>query len=118
LDYHFIAYMYRLRYIKRWSLMRNVVGENAAEHSYHVAVLTHVLCEIGNKVFARKLDAGKAVTFALYHDVTEVFTGDIPTPVKHQNPAILGNFREIEKLASQRLLDMVLRYFRPSMSLS
>ncbi|WJH34716.1 5'-deoxynucleotidase [Paenibacillus sp. CC-CFT747] len=107
MDHHFFAYMYRLRYIKRWSLMRNVVEENVAEHSYHVALLAHVLCTIGNDLFGRKLDADKAVTLALFHDATEVFTGDIPTPVKHQNPTILSSFRGIEQLAAERLLAMV-----------
>lgn len=107
MDHHFLAYMYRLRYIKRWSLMRNVVDENVAEHSYHVAMLTHVLCTIGNVVYGRSYATDRAVTMALFHDATEVFTGDIPTPVKHQNKVILSSFREIEQVASRRLLDMV-----------
>lgn len=93
---HFFAYMYRLRYIERWSLMRNVVKENVAEHSYHVAMLTHSLCTIANEVFDKEVETDKAVSMALFHDATEVFTGDIPTPVKHHNQDILSNFREIE----------------------
>ncbi|UVI28582.1 5'-deoxynucleotidase [Paenibacillus spongiae] len=114
MDSHFIAYMYRLRYIERWSLMRNTTRENVAEHSYHVALLAHMLCEIGNRIFGRSLNADRAATMALFHDATEVFTGDIPTPVKHHNPKMLTNFREIEALAAERLLDMVPGTLQPS----
>jgi len=107
MDSHFFAYMYRLRYIERWSLMRNTVKENVAEHSFHVAILTHVLCTIANEVYGRQVPTDRIVSMALFHDATEVFTGDIPTPVKHHNPKILSNFREIEQLAAERLLDMV-----------
>jgi len=107
MEKHFSAYMYRLRYIERWSLMRNVMPENVAEHSYHVALLTHMLCTIGNAEFNQQVDTNQAVTMALFHDATEVFTGDIPTPVKHHNPRILANFREIEDIASERLISMV-----------
>ncbi|CAG7630798.1 5'-deoxynucleotidase [Paenibacillus allorhizosphaerae] len=107
MDSHFFAYMYRLRYIERWSLMRNVMRENVAEHSFHVAVLTHLLCTIANEQFGKQLPTDKIVSMALFHDATEVFTGDIPTPVKHHNPKILANFREIEHLAAERLLDMI-----------
>jgi len=104
---HFFAYLFRLRYIERWSLMRNTKKENVAEHSYHVAVLTHALCTIANEVFRKSVPTEQAVTMALFHDSTEVITGDIPTPVKHHSAKMLGNFREIEQLASQRLLQMV-----------
>lgn len=107
MEKHFSAYMYRLRYIERWSLMRNVMPENVAEHSFHVALLTHMLCTIGNIEFGKQIDTNHAVTLALFHDATEVFTGDIPTPVKHHNPRILANFREIENIASERLVNMV-----------
>ncbi|NWL89807.1 MULTISPECIES: 5'-deoxynucleotidase [unclassified Paenibacillus] len=107
MNYHFSAYMYRLRSIKRWSLMRSTTEENVAEHSFHVALLAHLLCEIGNKLFQRQLNAERAATLALFHDATEVFTGDIPTPVKHHNPKLLGSFREMESIAGERLLSMV-----------
>ncbi|MEI7024786.1 5'-deoxynucleotidase [Paenibacillus sp. y28] len=107
MNHHYLAYMYRLRYITRWSLMRNVMKENVAEHSFHVAMLTHTLCTIANEVFGRQVPTDRLVTLALFHDVTEVFTGDIPTPVKHQNPDILRSFREIEHVAAERLMGMV-----------
>ncbi|WP_261378194.1 5'-deoxynucleotidase [Paenibacillus agilis] len=104
---HFLAYMYRLKYIERWSLMRNTNRESVAEHSFHVALTAHLLCTIANEQFHRGINTDKVVTMALFHDATEVFTGDIPTPVKHHNPRILNNFREIEQLAADRLLEMV-----------
>ncbi|MGG6313718.1 5'-deoxynucleotidase [Paenibacillus macerans] len=107
MNYHFPAYMYRLRSIRRWSLMRSTAADNVAEHSYHVALLSHLLCEIGNRMFDRQLDAERAAALALFHDATEVFTGDIPTPVKHHNPRLLANFREMEDIAAERLLSMV-----------
>ncbi len=107
MDSHFFAYLYRLRYIKRWSLMRNTTKETVAEHSYHVALLVHMLCEIGNRLFGRQLSSERAATMALFHDAAEVFTGDIPTPVKHHNPKMLASFRELETLAADRLLAMV-----------
>lgn len=107
MSYHFSAYMYRLRSIRRWSLMRSTAPENVAEHSFHVALLAHLLCEIGNGMFGRHLNAERAATLALFHDATEVFTGDIPTPVKHHNPKLLSNFREMEGIAAERLLSMI-----------
>jgi len=106
-DSHFFAYMYRLRYIERWSLMRNTTRESVAEHSYHVALLAHMLCEIGSRVYGKELNADRVASMALFHDATEVFTGDIPTPVKHHNPKMLASFREIEAMAAERLLGMV-----------
>lgn len=113
MESHFYAYLNRLRYIERWSLMRNTTKENVAEHSYHVALLTHILCTIANEVFGESVQTEKAVSMALFHDVTEVFTGDIPTPVKHHNQSILKNFREIESIAADRLVSMVPEQLKP-----
>ncbi len=107
MDNHFFAYLYRLRHIERWSLMRNVMKENVAEHSYHVAILTHALCTIANEIYGKSVPTESVVSMALFHDATEVFTGDIPTPVKHHNPDILRSFREIEHKAAERLIKMV-----------
>ncbi|MBP2002525.1 5'-deoxynucleotidase [Paenibacillus shirakamiensis] len=107
MSYHFSAYMYRLRAIQRWSLMRSTSSENVAEHSFHVAILAHLLCEIGNQVYDKQLNADRAATLALFHDATEVFTGDIPTPVKHHNPKLLSSFREMEGIAAERLISMI-----------
>jgi 5'-deoxynucleotidase len=104
---HFYAYLYRLRLIQRWVLMRSSVPENVAEHSFQVALLTHALCTIGRSVFGKDVDTGQAVILALFHDAEEVMTGDIPSPVKHHNPGMLRSVREIESLASEELLSMV-----------
>ncbi|TMW73442.1 5'-deoxynucleotidase [Alteribacter natronophilus] len=103
MESHLLAYFYRLRYIERWSLMRNVMKENVAEHSFHVSLITHTLCTIANHVYGKEIDTEKAVTHSLFHDVTEVITGDIPTPVKHHNSDMLKNFRDIEALAAEKL---------------
>ncbi len=114
LESHFLAYMYRLQYINRWSLMRNNHRENVAEHSYHVALLAHALCTIAVDVFHKEVPTESVVCAALFHDATEVMTGDIPTPVKHHNQEILRNFREIEGIAAKRLLDMIPPELQPS----
>ncbi|MBM7661979.1 5'-deoxynucleotidase [Bacillus mesophilus] len=105
MESHLLANLYRLRYIDRWSLMRNIMKENVAEHSFNVSLITHSLCSIANEVFHKNINTERAVTLSLFHDVTEVFTGDIPTPVKHHNRDILKNFRDIEKLAAERLVN-------------
>jgi 5'-deoxynucleotidase len=107
LNYHFSAYLYRLQYIQRWSLMRSTAPENVAEHSFHVALLTHMLCSIGNIHYGRSLNAERAATMALFHDASEVFTGDIATPVKYNNPRLLTSFREMERIAAERLTGMI-----------
>ncbi|MFB9278015.1 5'-deoxynucleotidase [Cohnella cellulosilytica] len=111
---HFLAYLYRLQHIERWSLMRNTRPENVAEHSYHVALIAHSLGVIAREIYGRDIQPEQLAAFALFHDAAEVFTGDIPTPVKHQNPRILANFREIESLASERLLANVPERLRGS----
>jgi 5'-deoxynucleotidase len=104
---HFFAYLYRLRLIQRWVLMRSAIPESVGEHSFQVALLTHGLCTIAHDVFGKEVDTGAAVVLALFHDAEEVVTGDIPAPVKHHNPGMLRSVREIEALASEELLGMV-----------
>lgn len=103
----FFAMMSRMKYIDRWALMRNSYTENISEHSLEVSMLTHALCVIGNKRLGKKLDAEKAVLVALYHDASEIITGDMPTPIKYLNKDIKGAFKDIEAKANQRLLDML-----------
>jgi len=104
---HFFAYLYRLRLIQRWVLMRSAIPESVGEHSFQVALLTHGLCTIARDVFSKDVDTGSAVVLALFHDAEEVVTGDIPAPVKHHNAGMLRSVREIEALASEELLSMV-----------
>ncbi len=100
----FYALVFRQKYIQRWGLMRNAIPENLAVHSAECAVLTHALATIGNKIFGKGYDVGKAVTMALFHDVPEVFTGDMPTPVKYANAEIRAQFAEIEKQSTRALV--------------
>jgi 5'-deoxynucleotidase len=104
---HFFAYLYRLRFIQRWVLMRSAIPESVGEHSFQVALLTHALGTIAHDVFGKDVDVGRAVILALFHDAEEVVTGDIPAPVKHHNPGMLRSVREIEALAAEELLRMV-----------
>lgn len=96
-----------MKYIDRWALMRNSYTENISEHSLEVSMLTHALCVIGNKRLGKSLDAEKAVMVAIYHDASEIITGDMPTPIKYLNKDIKGAFKEIEANANRRLLDML-----------
>ena len=104
---NFFAMMSRMKYINRWALMRNSYTENISEHSLEVSILTHALCVIGNKRLGKTLDAEKAVLVALYHDASEIITGDMPTPIKYLNKDIKGAFKDIEAQACNRLLDML-----------
>ena len=105
--YHFFAYMSRLKLIQRWSLMRSLQKENAQEHSLEVAMVAHNLALIKNRYFGGKLDAGQVAVLAMYHDASEVLTGDLPTPVKYFNSQIAQEYKAIEKIAQQKLVDMV-----------
>ena len=104
---HFYAYLSRLRWIKRWGLKRNAHQENVMEHSWEVAVIAHSLALIKNRYFAGQLDANAIATAALYHDITEVITGDLPTPIKYHSPAILNAYRNIEHQAETELLKLL-----------
>ncbi|MFC0214126.1 5'-deoxynucleotidase [Paenibacillus chartarius] len=104
MDSPFSAYLYRLRYIDRWSLMWNTRKESVAEHSFFVAALAHQLCTIANEVFGRSVPTERVVSLALFHDVSEVFVGDIPQPVKHNNEKLRSQFHLMEREASERLV--------------
>ena len=104
---NFFAMVNRMKLIDRWALMRNTSKENIAEHSHNVAVIAHALCLIGNKKFGRNYDAERCAVLALYHDVTEVITGDMQTPVKYYNDKIKSVYKNDEKTAGERLLAML-----------
>ena len=104
---HFFAYLEKMRFIKRWGLMRNTCEENIQEHSYQVATIAHALAMIRRKVFDRPVDIEKVLVCALYHDVSEVITGDLATPIKTFNPRISEVFGELGEMANRRLVDMV-----------
>ena len=104
----FYALLGRMRYITRWGLMRNTFSENIAEHSHITAVLAHALALIRREIL--KLDGpdpDKCAVAALYHDATETLTGDLPTPIKYYNPDIKGAYKQVERIAGERLLGML-----------
>jgi 5'-deoxynucleotidase len=93
-----------MKYIDRWELMRNSRNENLSEHSLDVAVIAHALCVIANKRFGKKLDAEKAALVGIYHDSSEIITGDMPTPVKYYGEEIRDAYKQVEAVAESRLL--------------
>ena len=104
---HFFAYVSRMRFIQRWALMRNTAQENVQEHSHQVAVLAHALAVIRNEKFGGTVDPGAVAAAALYHDASEILTGDMPTPIKYDNPAIRKAYKDVEAVAEGKLLAML-----------
>ena len=107
MSHSFFAYIFRMRYIARWALMRNTRTENVEEHSYEVAVLAHALSVIGRDVFQKDLDPDKTAAAALFHDAPEIITGDLPTPIKYFNPGIKTAYQQVEAVAQDKLLSML-----------
>ncbi|MBE6109140.1 MAG: 5'-deoxynucleotidase [Erysipelotrichaceae bacterium] len=103
-DYPFFATVSRMKYIERWALMRNSRPENLSEHSLEVAQIAHALCIIGNIRYGMNLNADRAAVLAVYHDVSEIITGDLPTPVKYFNDEIESAYRKVESVAVNELL--------------
>ncbi len=103
----FFALTSRMKYISRWGLMRNTREENIAEHSLEVAIITHLLCELRNRRFGGSVDVSKAVLTAVYHDVPEIITGDLPTPVKYYDPEIKSAYKRVEQAAAEKLLGSI-----------
>lgn len=102
---NFFAYMDRMKYIKRWQLMRSVREENIMEHSQQVAMFAHALAVINNKVFGGSADPAKTVFYAMYHECSEVMTGDMPTPIKYYNASINGAYKDLETHVCRKLAD-------------
>jgi len=103
--YKFFSYLNRMKYINRWGLMRSTVNENIMEHSQQVAVIAHALATISNVYFGGNLDANSIAVKALFHETSEVLTGDLPTPIKYFNPEIRDSYKNLEKYANDRLLN-------------
>ncbi|MFU8788578.1 MAG: 5'-deoxynucleotidase [Methylobacter sp.] len=103
----FYAYLSRLRWIKRWGLKRNAHDENVMEHSWEVAVIAHTLALIKNRYYGGQVDANAIATAALYHDITEVITGDLPTPIKYHSEEISAAYKRIEHQAEMELLALL-----------
>ena len=96
-----------MKYIERWALMRSSRPENLSEHALEVASIAHVLCTIGNLRYGRSLDADRAAVIGLYHDATEIITGDMPTPVKYHNRDIRRAYKDVEEAAARRLIELL-----------
>ncbi len=107
MDSNFFALISRMRYIARWGLMRNALPENIQEHSHMVAVLAHALGVIRRDIFRKPCDVNALATAALYHDASEILTGDLPTPIKYHNAEIMSAYHAVEDLAVQKLLGML-----------
>jgi 5'-deoxynucleotidase len=105
--YHFFALLSRMKNIDRWGLMRNTRRENLCEHSFETAVIAHALAVLRNTRFCGHVNADRAASLALFHDATEIFTGDLPTPVKYYNPKIREAYREVEEVAREKLLSFL-----------
>ena len=107
MSHSFFAYIFRMRYIARWALMRNTRTENVEEHSYEVAVLAHALAALGREVFHKDVDPDRAAAAALFHDAPEIITGDMPTPIKYYNPELKTAYKQVEAVAQDKLLSML-----------
>ncbi|MCL4119207.1 5'-deoxynucleotidase [Vibrio lentus] len=109
---HFFAHLARMKLIQRWPLMRSISSENISEHSLQVAFVAHALALIKNKKFDGQLNPEHIALLGMYHDTSEVLTGDLPTPVKYYNPDIALEYKKIEAAAEQRLLSMLPEEFQ------
>ncbi|MDE6026261.1 MAG: 5'-deoxynucleotidase [Lachnospiraceae bacterium] len=107
MNYNFYATVSRMKYIARWALMRNTREENLSEHSLEVSMIAHALCIIGNERYNKQLDADYAALVGIYHDASEIITGDMPTPIKYYNRSINEAFKSIEDEANRKLLEQL-----------
>ena len=114
MQHRFFALISRMRYIGRWGLMRNTFQENVQEHSHMVAVLAHGLAMIQRDILHQPADPDRCAAAALFHDASEILTGDLPTPIKYYNPDIRDAYREVEQFSARKLLDMLPESLRPA----
>lgn len=112
MEHHFFAMIARMKYIERWALMRNSEAENLSEHSLEVSMIVHMLTLISNKRLGNQYNAERAAVLALYHDSSEIITGDMPTPIKYYNKQMKSTFHEIEEIAARQLIQMLPEDFR------
>ena len=110
----FFAFTSRIKYINRWALMRNTNYETLSQHSQEVAVIAHALAVIGNTRLSKEYNAERAALLGLYHDVPEIITGDMPTPVKYYNEEMRDTFKKVEENACSKLMEMLPDDLKPS----
>lgn len=109
---HFFAMLSRMKYITRWGLMNNTKNENISEHSLQVAMFAHFLVLMHNKNTGENLNAERAALLGMYHDASEIITGDMPTPVKYYNPEIVKSYKQVERIAGERLVSLLPEEFK------
>ena len=114
MEYEFFALLSRMRYITRWGLMRNTFSENIQEHSHQVAVLAHGLALIRRDILGLEANPERCATAALFHDASEILTGDLPTPIKYYNPDIKDAYKQVERVSGDKLLAMLPEELRES----
>ena len=107
MEHHFFAYINRMKFIQRWGLMRNTLPENDMEHALQTAMIAHAIAVMGNVRHQKHYNAEYVMALAMYHDASEVITGDLPTPIKHHNPAIKTEYNKLEDIAAQKLISML-----------
>lgn len=106
-EYHFFSMLSRMKYITRWGLMNNTRSENISEHSLQTAYFAHILTIIANKRYGEKLNPERAALLAMYHDCSEILTGDMPTPVKYFDPQIIKAYKNVERSSCEKMLSML-----------
>ena len=116
MKYHFYAMLSRMKNIYRWGLMRNTKSENLSEHSLETAYVAHALALIHNNRFGGNINADRIAVLALFHDTSEIITGDMPTPIKYYNPKIKSVYKEIESVAEEKLISMLPDYMKKDFS--
>lgn len=104
---HFFAFLARMRFIQRWGVMRNTQPENIQEHSLQTAIIAHGLALIGNRHFDRNYDAERVMALGVFHEVSEIITGDLPSPIKHRDPALHTAYSRLEDAARERIFAML-----------
>ena len=114
MEHHFFAYISRMKFIQRWGLMRNTIPENDMEHALQTAMFAHAIAIIGVERYHKVYNPEHIMALALYHDGCEVITGDLPTPIKHHNPAIKMEYNKLEEIAADKLLSMLPNDLRPA----
>ena len=107
MEHHFFSYISRMKFIQRWGLMRNTLPENDMEHALQTAMIAHAIAVMGNVRYNRGYNPEYIMALAMYHDASEVITGDLPTPIKHHNPAIKMEYSKLEDIAAQKLISML-----------
>ena len=113
MDYDFFAYLSRMKYIKRWALMRSISEENIMEHSLQVTEIAHAIALIKNEMFGGSIDPYKVMCLAVYHETSEVITGDLPTPIKYFNAQINSAYKDLEDLAAEKLIEKLPEELKP-----